>query len=129
MTEANIGEKIKTARLQKGYTQEELGKLIGVQKSAVAKYEKGRVVNIKRSVLAKLSQALDIPPAELVGWTEATPAETKNSNTIADITDRMFKDSNFMEAVKLLNELDQKQIVRAKELLQLFFKEGFDEDK
>ena len=129
MTEANIGEKIKAARLQKGYTQEELGNLIGVQKSAVAKYEKGRVVNIKRSVLAKLSKVLDIPPAELVGWTEATPAETKNSNTIADITDRMFKDSNFMEAVKLLNELDQKQIVRAKELLQLFFKEGFDEDK
>ncbi len=60
---------------------------------------------------------------------KATPAETKNSNAIADITDRMFKDSDFMEAVKLLNELDQKQISRAKELLQLFFKEGFDEDK
>lgn len=129
MTEANIGEKIKAARLQKGYTQEELGNLIGVQKSAVAKYEKGRVVNIKRSVLAKLSKVLDIPPAELVGWTEATSEQTKNSDTIADITDKMFKDSNFMEAVKLLNELDQKQIVRAKELLHLFFKEGFDENE
>lgn len=129
MTDANIGEKIKAARLLKGYTQEELGSLIGVQKSAVAKYEKGRVVNIKRSVLAKLAKALDIPPAELVGWVETTPEKTKNSNTIADITDRIIKDSNFMEAVKLLNELDQKQIVRAKELLHLFFKEGFDENE
>lgn len=129
MTEANVGEKIKAARLRKGYTQEELGKLIGVQKSAVAKYEKGRVVNIKRSVLANISKVLDIPPAELVGWVEATPEETKNSNTIADITDRMFKDSDFMEVVQFLHELNQDEIDRAKKLLQLFFKEGFNEDK
>ena len=32
-----IGEKIKAARLAKGMTQEELGKMLGVQKSAIAK--------------------------------------------------------------------------------------------
>ena len=74
----NIGEKIKKARLEKGYTQEELGNLIGVQKSAVAKYEKGRVVNIKRSVLAKISQVLEIPPVELVSDIEEKPVETAN---------------------------------------------------
>lgn len=73
-----IGEKIKKARLEKGYTQEELGKLIGVQKSAVAKYEKGKVVNIKRSVLAKISKVLEIPPVELVSDIEEKPVETAN---------------------------------------------------
>ena len=42
-----LGQKIKEARLQKGLTQEELGKIVGLQKSAIAKYENGRVVNIK----------------------------------------------------------------------------------
>lgn len=79
----NIGEKIKKARLEKGYTQEELGNLIGVQKSAVAKYEKGRVVNIKRSVLAKISKVLDIPPVELVSDIEEKPVET--ANKLADM--------------------------------------------
>lgn len=74
----NIGEKIKKARLEKGYTQEELGNLIGVQKSAVAKYEKGRVVNIKRSVLSKISKVLEIPPVELVSDIEEKPVETAN---------------------------------------------------
>ena len=74
----NIGDKIRNARLAKGYTQEELGNMIGVQKSAVAKYEKGRVVNIKRSVLAKLSKVLDIPPVELVSDIEEKPVETAN---------------------------------------------------
>lgn len=74
----NIGEKIRKARIEKGYTQEELGNLIGVQKSAVAKYEKGRVVNIKRSVLAKISKVLEIPPVELVSDIEEKPVETAN---------------------------------------------------
>lgn len=62
----NIGVKIKTARQAKGMTQEELGDILGVQKSAIAKYENGRVVNIKRSTLKKISDVLDIPPFELV---------------------------------------------------------------
>lgn len=79
----NIGEKIKMARVAKGYTQEELGSLIGVQKSAVAKYENGRVVNIKRSVLAKISKVLDIAPVELVSDIEEQPVEA--ANKLADL--------------------------------------------
>lgn len=62
----NIGEKIKKARLAKGMTQSELGELLGIQKSAVAKYENGRVQNIKRSTLKRISAILDIPPSELI---------------------------------------------------------------
>lgn len=62
----DIGTKIKIARIEKRMTQEELGKAIGVQKSAIAKYENGRVVNIKRSTLKKISDILDIPPIELI---------------------------------------------------------------
>jgi repressor LexA len=70
-----IGQKIKAARLQKGFTQEELGKIMGVQKAAVAKWESGRVVNIKRSVLVKISEVLEIPPYELIGNYEKNPTE------------------------------------------------------
>jgi len=110
----NIGDKIKTARLAKGYTQEELGKLIGVQKSAVAKYEKGRVVNIKRSVLAKISNVLDIPPVELVSDIEEKPVET--ANKLADMflgfemkeTDAEVK--HMLEEYYLLSEAKQAQV-------------------
>ena len=61
-----IGQKIKEARTAKGMTQQELGDRIGVQKSAIAKYESGRVVNIKRSTLQKIAQALDLAPSELI---------------------------------------------------------------
>lgn len=62
----NIGEIIRDARIKKGYTQEQLGEIMGVQKSAIAKWENGRVVNIKREKLKKLADVLSIPPYELV---------------------------------------------------------------
>lgn len=64
---SDIGSIIKKARLLKGYTQEELAEKVGVQKSAVAKWENGRVSEIKRSNLGKLAEALGLDPASLVG--------------------------------------------------------------
>lgn len=61
-----VGQKIKEARLAKGMTQAELGEFVGVQKSAIAKYESGRVVNIKRSILQKLAIALDLKGSDLI---------------------------------------------------------------
>ena len=110
-----IGEKIKKARLEKGYTQEELGNLIGVQKSAVAKYEKGKIVNIKRSVLAKISKVLEIPPVELVSDIEEKPVET--ANKLADwylgLEFKEHEDVDFLTMVseyKQLNASKQEQV-------------------
>ncbi len=74
----NIGQTIKEARMSKGITQEELGKLVGVQKSAVAKWENGRVVNIKRSTLQKLAIALDIKGSDLID--DISPVQEKPVN-------------------------------------------------
>lgn len=59
-------EKIKMLRKDKGLSQTELGNMIGVQKSAISKYEKGIVVNIKKDTLDKLAEALEVSPAELL---------------------------------------------------------------
>lgn len=101
-----IGKKIKEARLAKGLTQQELGDLVGVQKSAIAKYEKGRVVNIKRSTMQKIASALNIRPSELLF--EKSPEET------ADLHVRIITDFELMAALEDYYELSPKnqQIVR-----------------
>ena len=55
-------EKLQELRKQKGLTQEELGKVIGVQKSAIRKYESGMVQNIKRSsIIFSVSWIIILP--------------------------------------------------------------------
>jgi transcriptional regulator with XRE-family HTH domain len=59
-------EKIRQLRIEKGLSQEALGELVGVKKAAINKYETGRVVNIKKSMLVKLADALGVLPAALL---------------------------------------------------------------
>ena len=66
-----MAEKIKERRIAMGYTQEELGEKLGLQKSAIAKYENGRVENIKRSVISNMAKILECSPTYLMDWDEA----------------------------------------------------------
>lgn len=59
-------DKIRQLRLSKGLSQEALGEMVGVKKAAINKYETGRVVNIKRTTLQKLADALGVSPADLL---------------------------------------------------------------
>lgn len=80
----DIGLKIKEARINKGMTQEELGKIVGLQKSAIAKYENGRVVNIKRSTLQKLAMALDLRGSDLIISDNPKEAATLHAKVLMD---------------------------------------------
>lgn len=117
----NVGEKIRIARTNKGMTQEELGKALGVQKSAIAKYEKGRVVNIKRSTLKKISDILGIAPSELI-FESYIEEEQKKNDIQSDIILKMRTDSDFMSAVETLYKLDKDKLQSVTQMLNTLFK-------
>lgn len=62
-----MAERIKERRKAMGYTQTELGEKLGLQASAIAKYENGRVENMKRSVIANMAKVLECSPTYLMG--------------------------------------------------------------
>ncbi len=62
-----IGKQIKFLRESKNLTQEELGKLVGVNKATINRYETGEI-DIKRTIAIKLGKALDVSPAIIMGW-------------------------------------------------------------
>lgn len=78
-----MSDRIKERRTAMGFTQEELGKKLGLQKSAIAKYENGRVENIKRSVIAEMAEVLECSPSYLMGWDDTK--KEKNINNIYPI--------------------------------------------
>lgn len=108
----NIGDKIRSARLAKGMTQEELGELLGVQKSAVAKYENGRIVNIKRSTLKKISDILGVRPSELIyDKIEADPVGTAERHF------EMLMDEDFVGMFEEFRSLDASKRKIVKDLV------------
>lgn len=101
-----VGQKIRKARLEKRLTQQELGEIVGVQKSAIAKYESGRVVNIKRSTLLKIAKTLEISPGEL--FIDISSKEVAGFHTKI-LTD--FEVTDMLEIYYKLND-ENKKLVR-----------------
>ena len=58
--------------------------MLGVQKSSIAKYESGRVVNIKRSTLKKISDILGLKPYELIFEADPVAAADLHAKIIMD---------------------------------------------
>ena len=83
-----VGDKIKLYRLEKGMTQEELGKKLGVGKAAVQKYESGQVQNLKSAHIKKLCELFNKTP-----WDFIFDGEIENNNV------------NSLEKVKTLREV------------------------
>lgn len=111
----DVGKLIKDARIAKGLTQEELGKVVGVQKSAIAKYENGRVVNIKRSTLQRLAQTLDLRGSDLI--IESNPKEA------AELSAKVLMDSDLREVAELYLSLSDEDKKTYKELLRRLAKQ------
>lgn len=106
----SIGEIIKSARTAKGMTQTELAEKVGVKKSAVAKWENGRVTEIGRTNLKRLSEVLGIDPNRLLG-NDITPMfEEKEPITATD--GFTAKQMELMDFVKTVPEEKAEMILR-----------------
>ena len=86
---ATMAEIIKQLRLEHNMTQEELGRHIGVQKSAIRKYESGRVQNIPRSSIEKMASLFNVRPSYLMGFEE--PKTKLNLQLFASDTEEIKK--------------------------------------
>lgn len=86
------GDRVKSARLKKGYTQEELAQKLGYKsRSSVNKIETKR--DIPRSMIVKLAEILDVTPSYLMGWDEDIP--------VKDELESLMSQHNNIKPVKL----------------------------
>lgn len=101
-----MGERIKEMRKAKGLTQEELAQRLGLKDSAIAKYENGRVENIKRSTIAEMAKILECSPVYLLCLDEESPAPSDFS--ISDLEKQIiveFRKADFLDQQMVLRIL------------------------
>lgn len=74
-----MGLRIKQLRKEKGWTQADLAQRVGLQDSAIAKYECGRSENMKRSIIAKMSDIFNVSPLYLMALDDNRALVTDSS--------------------------------------------------
>jgi repressor LexA len=133
-------EKARARRMELNMTMEELGQKIGVQRSAVNKYEKGQIKNVSFDMFMKLSQALQIAPGYLMDIEGVGPngpideGESENIRYIADAPAQLdemqaqvqvktyldmenFKESSVGDQIKVILEIWQNAKPEAKRMI------------
>lgn len=85
-----MGQKIHKLRTEKGMTLEELGNIVGVGKSTVRKWENGMIANMRRDKILKVSEALGVSPAYLMGWEENTDEKIISLNNVFPVKLKRF---------------------------------------
>lgn len=83
----NMGDRIKEMRKLRGFTQEELAQKLGLKDSAIAKYENGRVENIKRNVIFEMAKILDCSPVYLLCLDDVPDSHVKRDTSDIALTD------------------------------------------
>ena len=63
-----INHRLKSARIAKGLTLDEVATKVGVSRQTIQRYESGVISNIPSDNIEKLAAALDTTPADLMGW-------------------------------------------------------------
>lgn len=97
----HTGTKIKQLRKEKGWTQEELGEMLGVKKAAIQKYEKGEIVNLKLATIKKLCEIFDIPPGRLI-FPEAEELDKKLNSRELSFEVKVIEDIEAMYGMEAL---------------------------
>lgn len=68
-----LGDRIKTLRVEKGLTIDELGKLSGVSLEIISTLEKGDPLSLTSAALLDIAKALETDPEKLAGKNTAVP--------------------------------------------------------
>ena len=106
---------LKTKRLEKRLTLEQVGEIVGVGKSTVRKWENGMIENMGRDKIVALSKALDISPLDILGIDKPQESTTKQilDNVFSKLeTNRQDKVVSYAQS-----ELDEQN---KENLVQLF---------
>ena len=110
-----IGRRIKQRRKELKISADELGRILGKDRSTIYRYEKGDIENMPLDILEPIAKALNTTPQYLMGWVDE---EThKKNDTITDAVVRMRSDDEFLSVVGGLLTLDADKLSAVKQLM------------
>ena len=113
-----MSEIIKQKRKESGLTQEELASKLGLQKSAVAKYENGRVKNIKRSTIEKMAEIFECDPVYIMGL--------ESQDYIAKKLDDVTNNTEMQVLIEIASDMNEDQLSRLQSYAKFILSEKED---
>lgn len=78
----SLSYNIRKRRKELNLTLAEVAKIVGVTEATVQRWESGNIKNLRQERISALADALQTTPAFLMGWDDASSAQTYDGETI-----------------------------------------------
>ena len=98
-----LGERIKTLRTAKGFTQEQIADKTGISRQKYARIEKG-VNNITLDILSKIATVLNVTVGDITRVLDEKPIISYRAGTDNSSTQEIFNMIDFFYANKRMYE-------------------------
>ena len=82
------GDRLKRLRKELGLSADELGELIGKDRSTIYRYERGDIENATIDVIPRLAKALKTTPQHILGWDKTPAFYWVEASRTMDLSDR-----------------------------------------
>lgn len=108
-----IGERLKRLRVERGMTQKEVGKILGITKGAVQKYESGQITNFRTETIKQLSVLFGIAPAYFIFEDVEEDYSSANSENLRNMIILHFGERfvKFLDVLDTLNEDGRAKVI------------------
>ncbi len=107
---SEFGERLRTARIDKGMNQEELADAIGLTQASISQFEKGLRMPTPANI-RKFAQILDIREEDLAGQNQGEFEKTLLMRNIRDLSpDSLNKINDYVEIVKQAEQFKRRGI-------------------
>lgn len=121
-----MGQRIHDLRVQHKMSMDDLGRYLGVGRSAIFKYEKGQVENLPRSTIEKMATLFGVSPSYLMcfdEWDENSEVLSDEVRLIERIQAKWGKGAvSLMQHFSEMNEDGQQRLLDVAESLNLLEK-------
>lgn len=126
MPNGSIGARLKTLRLDRGLTQDEVGQRVLVSKQTLYKYENDIVTNIPADKIEMLAEVYGVTPAYIMGWEspsasddlpDVSPTGQKIDARTRRQLEKLLDDDNLTYNGVVLNGDDKEKVKKALELI------------
>lgn len=116
-----IGKRIKLRRKELKITADELGAILGKDRSTIYRYEKGDIENMPIDVLEPIAKALQTTPAYLMGWEKAVEEKpVEMAHALADVFMQLSaEDSDFLKMLEEYGKLSETKKEQVREYVHL----------
>ena len=125
MPNGSIGARLKTLRLDRGLTQDEVGQRVLVSKQTLYKYENDIVTNIPADKIEMLAEVYGVTPAYIMGWespsaSDELPTVSPTGKKVDARTrrqlEKVLEDDDLTYNGVVLNAEDKEKVRKALEL-------------